>query len=114
MDDKRRGPRRRVLKTGKILFDGAAIDCVVRNLSEAGAALAVETPVGIPPRFFLLVETDGLKRSSRVVWRNQRRIGVKFDDGNGQSRSNDRTPFKPDVDRQGRVACRRAATSRGP
>lgn len=85
MDDKRRAPRRRVLKTGKILFDGAAIDCVVRNLSETGAALAVETPVGIPPRFFLLVEPDGLKRSSRVVWRNQRRIGVKFDDGDGRS-----------------------------
>lgn len=85
MDDKRRAARRRGPKTGKILFEGTAIDCVLRNLSETGAARAVETPVGIPPRFFLLVETDGLKRSSRVVWRNQRRIGVKFDDGDGRS-----------------------------
>lgn len=68
-----------------LLSDGAAIDCVVRNLSETGAALAVETPVGIPPRFSLLVDSDGIKRASRIVWRNQLRIGVKFDDGDGRS-----------------------------
>src|SRR5690349_2848026 len=56
MDEHRTVPRRRLLKGGKISFgNGAAIDCTIRNLSESGAALEVDSPVGIPERFMLVV-----------------------------------------------------------
>jgi hypothetical protein len=45
-----------------------AIDCVVRNLSERGACLKVESPVGIPETFDLVLEGDDIVRPCRVVW----------------------------------------------
>lgn len=81
MNDKRIVSRHRVFKTGKIVFDGAVIDCTVRNISRTGAALEVDSPVGIPHNFILVIETDRVRRACHVVWRKERRIGVGFDDG---------------------------------
>jgi hypothetical protein len=68
-----------VLKAGSISFGGGVIDCIVRNVSETGAALEVVTPLFIPAKFTLIVPSDGLSRRCRVVWRRERRIGVTFD-----------------------------------
>ncbi len=81
MNDKRIVSRHRVFKAGKIVFDGAVIDCTVRNISRTGAALEVESPVGIPHNFILVIETDRVRRACHVAWRKERRIGVGFDDG---------------------------------
>jgi hypothetical protein len=62
-----------------ISFDGAGIDCTVRNVSETGALLEIESPVGIPNNFTLVISKDGVKRPCRVAWRSARRIGVRFD-----------------------------------
>jgi hypothetical protein len=52
--EKRNIPRLRTLKGGSVLFGVAsAIDCVIRNMSETGAQLAVESPVGVPDEFTL-------------------------------------------------------------
>ncbi len=59
--------RKRVLKSGTIEFGGGAIDCVVRNISETGAALDVESPLGIPPTFTLIVPSDLFKRQCKIV-----------------------------------------------
>jgi hypothetical protein len=77
-DEKRRTERRRILKAGSITFGGSAIDCVVRNLSDAGAALEVASPVGIPDKFILIHGADRDQRSCTVVWRSKHRIGVAF------------------------------------
>jgi hypothetical protein len=79
MEEPRTAPRRRRLKAGTISFGGGAIDCTVRNISEAGAALDVTSPVGIPERFTLLMEADRNKFACRVVWRKEKRIGVRFE-----------------------------------
>jgi hypothetical protein len=76
--DKRALNRHRVLKAATIEFGGGAIDCTVRNLSASGASLDVASPVGIPERFTLVMPADELRRSCRVVWRKERRIGVSF------------------------------------
>ena len=78
MNDHRTAPRKRVLKAGEIEFGGGAIDCTVRNLSETGAALSVESPVGIPAEFNLIVLSDNVNRRCRVVWRKENRIGIRF------------------------------------
>jgi hypothetical protein len=74
-----RAPRRRVLKAGSIEFGGGAFDCSVRNLSETGAALEVVTPLFIPDRFTLSVQSDQLKRPCHVIWRKEKRVGIAFD-----------------------------------
>jgi hypothetical protein len=79
MDEHRTAQRRRVLKAGSIRFGDAAIDCTVRNMSEIGAALEVVTPLFIPDRFKLVVQTEQLKRPCHIVWRREKRIGIAFD-----------------------------------
>jgi PilZ domain len=79
MDEHRTTPRRRQLKAGRISFGGGTIDCTIRNFSEAGAALDVTTPVGIPEHFTLVVEADNLHLPCRVIWRKEKRIGVRFE-----------------------------------
>ncbi len=79
MSQKARAPRQRVLKTGAIHFGGGVIDCTVRNLSSTGAALDVESPVGIPESFTLAVVADNVRLPCHVVWRKQSRIGVTFE-----------------------------------
>jgi hypothetical protein len=78
MDEKRNTTRRRVFKAGKITFGGAAIDCTVRNISQTGAALGVESSLGIPASFTLVIEADHSSQQCRIVWRKEKQIGVVF------------------------------------
>ncbi len=76
--DKRAAQRMRVLKAGMIEFPGGAFSCMVRNLSQEGAALDVPSPIGIPDHFTLVIQTEGARLFCRSVWRKDRRIGVAF------------------------------------
>ena len=68
MGDKPAVPRHRVVKAEKIEISGGAIDCTVRNLSINGAALHVESPVGIPDKLVLVIPSDQLRRACWVMW----------------------------------------------
>jgi len=77
--EKRGSPRLRTFKGGSIIFGvAAAIDCTIRNMSGVGAALEVDSPVGIPDEFTLLIKPEFVKRNCRVAWRSANRIGVQF------------------------------------
>ncbi len=74
-----RAPRLRTLKGASIIFGpGSVIDCTVRNVSETGAGLGVESPVGIPDEFTLVIKPEIVKRNCLVAWRSAKRIGVQF------------------------------------
>jgi len=76
--ESRHAPRR-TFKGGAIIFGLArAIDCIVRNISETGAALEVKSPISIPDEFTLLIKPESVKRNCRVAWRSAERIGVQF------------------------------------
>ena len=57
MHERRRDHRNRTLKSGRIVFnDGqSVIDCIVRNLSDSGACLQVNSTAGIRQAFELFV-----------------------------------------------------------
>jgi PilZ domain len=79
MKIERQSPRLRTLKGGSIIFGLAAgINCVIRNMSKTGACLEVESPVGVPDAFTLLIKPEILKRACHVAWRSAKRIGVRF------------------------------------
>ena len=80
MDEYRIAARRRMLKAGTIEFGGGAIDCTIRNMSNAGAALDVASPVGIPAEFTLVLPADGSHMPCHVVWRTDTKLGVSFDE----------------------------------
>jgi hypothetical protein len=79
MDYRRIAPRKRVLKSGIIdLGAGGAVACTVKNLSETGALVEANTPLFIPDRFKLIVQTEDLSRPCQIVWRKEKRMGVVF------------------------------------
>jgi hypothetical protein len=80
MDEHRISPRHRTLKAGTIEFSGSRIDCLVRNVSETGAAIEVHSPIWFPDRFVLAVASDASARLCHIVWRDEKRMGVAFDD----------------------------------
>lgn len=79
MGEKRGASRRRVLKGAFIVLSEKApkLPCVVKNISDTGAAVEVSTTVGIPHSFELIV--DGARHQCQAQWRTQTRIGVKFE-----------------------------------
>jgi hypothetical protein len=81
LESKRGAPRQRVLKPGRIEFNGGTIDCLVRNISDTGAAIEVTSQLGIPGEFNLLMTGNG-GRPCRVMWRRENRIGLAFREGN--------------------------------
>ena len=78
LEQNRAALRQRVLKSASIEFHGGSIDCVVRNISETGAALEVASPLGIPETFNLVITGDHSSRPCQIAWRKDKRIGVAF------------------------------------
>jgi hypothetical protein len=79
MGENRGTQRQKVIKAGTISFDGSGIDCLVRNMSVGGANLEVESQIGIPTTFDLVISVEHSHHHCHVVWRKGRRIGVAFD-----------------------------------
>jgi len=78
MEERRSTPRQRVFKAGSIEFDGAAVDCTIRNISSVGAQIDVASPLGIPHEVILNIPTRHERRHCHIIWRGQKRIGVVF------------------------------------
>jgi hypothetical protein len=71
-------PRQKVLKGGTISFGWATLECIVRNLSETGAAIQVAQAATVPDQFSLTVQAGGPSRLCQVMWRKDDRLGVSF------------------------------------
>jgi hypothetical protein len=58
----------------------APVDCVIWDMSEGGARLAVALPLAeLPPRFTLNLFKDcAVQKDCEVVWSDKRFVGVKF------------------------------------
>ena len=76
--DARKNLRKRVLDTGLIRFGDLSVCCVLRNLSETGAALDIGSEGLIPNRFTLIVVRKKKIYSCSVIWRKGKRIGISF------------------------------------
>lgn len=79
MVERRATPRHRTFKGGSISFAGAGgIECIVRNLSPAGACLEVASPIGMPEDFDLIIRPEYQRRHCHLVWCKEQRVGVQF------------------------------------
>ena len=80
MNEKRKAPRRRVLKEGKIVFaDGLRVfDCTIRDISETGARLLIANTVGLPDSFQLYEKSSGRLYPATIAWRQANALGVEF------------------------------------
>jgi diguanylate cyclase (GGDEF)-like protein len=73
--------RGRTLLAGKIVsdFGQSSIDCVVRRISDHGATLTIESPLGIPNRFHLVIPHEGPPRPAKLVWQSGKELGLEFE-----------------------------------
>ncbi len=80
VSNRRREHRYRCFKTARIHFNAGftVFDCTVRNISNSGAMLEMETLLGIPKKFELTLEYGEKARRCEVQWRDDRRMGVFF------------------------------------
>ena len=80
MIERRRAPRQEVNKPARIAFRGSrpVIGCIVRNVSEGGAYLAVEASIELPDAFHLVFASSEPARACYIMWRKETRIGVAF------------------------------------
>lgn len=78
--ERRRSRRMRVLKRGKaMLHDNLVVfDCLIRDLSEGGARIAMDRAAMLPAGFRLAILGAGEAREVRVVWRRADEAGVEF------------------------------------
>lgn len=79
----RRSERRsRTLKAARIVFNlgRSVFDCTVRNISPSGALLEVQSMVGIPAQFEIIMDQGATRRACSVRWSGRRMLGVQFGD----------------------------------
>ena len=75
----RRAPRLRTFKGGMIIFGVAPpVSCLMRNVSDMGAAVEIESGASVPDHFTLIIKPEFVKRKCRVVCHSAERIGVCF------------------------------------
>ncbi len=79
MAERRDSPRLRALKGARIVYgDGSMTrDCTIRNLSDGGARLVLQSTADIPDVFNLFFD-DGARKSCAVRWRKLTELGVEF------------------------------------
>jgi hypothetical protein len=78
LDEQQASVTDNVLEAGVLAFHGRTVSCLVRNLSEHGAALDVINPRDIPDRFTLALPLEGTSRLCQLIWRSEAEIGVTF------------------------------------
>jgi hypothetical protein len=54
------------------------MDCLIRNLSDRGACLEIDSALVPVDEFDLIILPEYLNRKCRVAWRKPKRIGVRF------------------------------------
>jgi hypothetical protein len=81
-ENRRRAPRVRTLKAARIVINGgySVYDCLIRNLSDTGAMLAMSAALGVPSHFEIVMDAAKQRRQCTVRWRAENAIGVSFDD----------------------------------
>jgi hypothetical protein len=78
MEERRKYPRTEIDEPAYVSSGGSIISCRVRNISAEGAAIDVENPAYVPPRFRLVMASDSSVYECNVAWIQRNRIGVTF------------------------------------
>lgn len=80
--EKRKNHRRPMRRAAEIIFGGQEppVRCVIWDISDGGARLAVAYPLACLPRTFTLAlyEDASVRRQCEVIWIDTKYVGVKF------------------------------------
>ncbi|MGP9818441.1 PilZ domain-containing protein [Salinarimonas sp. NSM] len=93
--EQRTAPRRRALVAARISYGGGSVtvDCVVRNISETGAKIAISEGVTLPGHFEIVIPQMNVVHRAELRWRRGGEAGVAFlDAGEGEPRAEGAAP----------------------
>jgi PilZ domain len=81
MQERRKEQRSRVFWEGKVSFNRrqSVLDCVIRNMTETGAKLAVTESAFVPREFELVVPKRQAAYRARIIWRQSDQVGIQFE-----------------------------------
>jgi hypothetical protein len=81
-DNERRGiqPRGRVLLSGKVVYGNGDMshDCVIRDQTDKGARIKVESAVPLPQQIYLIDYKKGVAYFAEVAWSAPPHHGLKY------------------------------------
>lgn len=88
-ENQRTATRRRALIAATLRYGGGAVtvDCVVRNISETGAKIAVSEGVMIPQHFEIVIPQLNAVHRAELRWRHAGEAGIAFLDAVDQPRA---------------------------
>lgn len=76
---KERSPRESVFRPGKLYTSkNVFLPCVIRNISETGAQVRMESDQQLPEIVVLRLVQSGITKKARVIWRDENDIGLHF------------------------------------
>jgi hypothetical protein len=80
MLDRRQSVRGRVLFGAVVKFKepDSAVNCVVRNISEAGACVEFDSAAKLPDQVNLSIPRKGRSFLATMIWRQAGRVGLAF------------------------------------
>jgi hypothetical protein len=79
MQERRKTRRMRALKGAKLILGKSSTrDCVVRDVTDAGAGVELPNTLDLPEALDLTFDRGGPPRRARLVWRKLSKTGVKF------------------------------------
>jgi diguanylate cyclase (GGDEF)-like protein/PAS domain S-box-containing protein len=74
-----RPPRHRLIRMGRLQWDGKALEVRLRNISPGGAMIECERPIPADTRVALDLAEGGVL-GAEVRWSQQGQVGLRFDD----------------------------------
>ena len=88
----------RTLLPGKVVcnYGQSVIDCVVCKISDRGATVVAESPIGIPEHFHLLITGHGAPRPCKLVWQSGKELGLEFEQPDAVKDEADVAPDHPE------------------
>lgn len=76
---RRSSVRKKTLKEARVVLrDWSTINCIMRNLSDGGAALQFSDPIGLPETFDVLIVSTNMLMPARRVWEHGAAVGIQF------------------------------------
>ncbi|MGN6310599.1 MAG: PilZ domain-containing protein [Xanthobacteraceae bacterium] len=80
MLERRTEMRTRTFLGGVIAFDRrySTVACQVRNLTQAGAYIRIESTAAIPAEFDFSIPARGRSFRAQLVWRDEEAAGLRF------------------------------------
>ncbi len=81
MSEQKPAPRGRTFLAGKVIsnYGQSTIDCIVRRMSDVGAVIEVESVLGVPEHFHLLIPGEGEPQPCKRSWQSEKQIGLVFE-----------------------------------